>query len=193
MLQLKFAIQRADSCESFILADTSGIFNNTTNTGGYGTPNIEAVDVITSFLYVYDTDNTTIKYTIPTYDSISDPPYTVNFNTVVANTNIGITGSIPASIVKMKYRVSTVSADYEKEQYVFLSCSAYCCFDTMIAEAVNCGCSDKEKLLSALYVQGLILSIEAALSPACNKVEQAYVLLDELNKICAGEDCSGCH
>ena len=196
MLNLKFAIGRSTSCESFLLQDVTGNFS-TTNPGGYGTLNEDASAVQKSRLLVYATDNTTVLYTIETYDSASDPTYTSSFETTITNAMIGVTeGNIPAQIVKMTYIIEKTTGEnqfsYSKDEYVFLSCSSICCMDEMFAEAVNCSCQDKGKLQDALYLQGLITAVNTALSPSCNKIEQAYTLLDEINKICAGSGCTNC-
>ncbi len=195
MLVIKYGIVPANTCKAFNIVDLTGTYNASTNPSGYGTPNRDTGDFNeATFTVVGGLINATVNVwnTLPTKnDEILFP---------ITNSDLGLDTdeNIPSEIYLGTYTITSTVGDipFTDSHYWFADCMAQCCADAKMAKAIKdapAGCLCDEKAMNdALYLQGLIKAVHAALSDSCNELLKAQTLVDEINKICANCQC-GCN
>ncbi len=195
-LILDFEVEPSGDCKSFEFVDTTGVYDASSNPGGFGSPNPPLSDVtvatVTITAYQSSTAYTVdVLRTSPPFPNTDDTPFTISN----ADLGLGTTSNIPSGIYQIEYSV-TASSVYTVTKNIYLSCVHLCCLDELVSRyAAACNCNDKTKedlLKLVLRLEANILAIGKALSDDCPKVAEAQNLIEWNNDICAGSGC-GCN
>lgn len=103
-LELSIDVCRASNCRSFTVTEETGAYNASTNTGGYGAPNIATTDVLTATITVtpYNGD------AYPTVSVYSTLPSSTDGDITINNTDLGLssTTNIPDNIYQILYTIT---------------------------------------------------------------------------------------
>lgn len=193
-LSLQFTICSTGNCQSFDFTETTGVYDPTVNTGGWGAPNVNIATALTATLEIKQPDNSIV--TIGT--SILYPLFPSDANDTITISNILMGLSSDATLQQGKYTMTyTVTGDdgtpwvYSTTSIVMIYCTAQCCVLTMAGNVrVSSDCDCKNKTLSAFnesfaYLEALKAAME------CGKSNKAQSILDHLNEVCSGSGC-GC-
>lgn len=187
-LELKFDVCQSNDCLSFDFTEQTGIYDGTTNTGGYGTPNTEVADIIAAELVIvapYFTDTIDLYSQFPdstgleikNYDGttggvITDGIYTITYNVYI---DVAGTPTLDATLTK---------------SFLF-SCGSKCCVDKIVAKLAEstCGC-DSQSVKDALLANALYESL--LLAGDCGNITAVNNLIARINRICTIKGC-GCN
>lgn len=211
-LVLKSTVTVIDGCYGFNFIDSTGDYSPT-NTGGYGSPNIETSIVTESTIKVYP-PNSTIPYIFEftiTSNTFTDATLTKPDGTTV-NIFADITGLVfpfslgnefeiketyldyedNTSIVDgawtINYEIVSPEVTYSTNSYQLTTCHACCCIQKLFINLPDCGCEDsyfKTAELADAYLKSAIYSANMGY------MEKAQKNIDKANEICNG-NCKSC-
>ncbi len=178
-------------CTELILRETTGIYNDSTNTGGYGFPNPVVGDITAVTLQV--TDPSDVIYTI----DLSDTDF--------PSSNEDFEYSIPLSLLDrdsiedgywyFKYIVSVDETDYEAIAPVFFYCNARCCAERLLAtidvDADNNNITNNKKIDNYTKVRTFLSSLINAAN--CGNTTQFNKIKTLISRLCRNTTCKTCN
>ena len=190
---LNFEIEQSDNARKLIFKETTGIYNASLNTDGWGSPNEATTDAIAA--------STTLTITTPggtavVYDN-TDLTGLLQFPT----TNTALELDILASdlggdadaqhtdgVYTIKYTIVTSVGTYSTEHKIFISGATRCCVYHQLAsvDADNCGCDSSDKVY-ALETYTFYRALIA--NAACGNETGYNDLLAVINKLCSSNKC----
>ena len=194
-LVLKFDVCSKSNCKKFVFNETTGEYNVTTNTTGWGSPNPLVAWVTAATLAVYKPGNATTTPDL-TIDLFNETPnwattdstqeYTIN------NTDLGYSGKMPDGIWKFVYTVTVTEVDtvkiYQQTIQKATYCNAACCVDGLFAaiEDFDCDCMEAQ-ISAALTAQAIFKSLVSAAK--CGNITKFNKLLSMLQRMCNNQSC----
>jgi hypothetical protein len=215
-LVLKSTVTVLDGCYGFSFIDSTGDYS-VDNPGGYGGPNIDAIDVATSTISVYP-PNSTIPYVFYfEWDKFFPYNYTLATLTKPDGTIVDILAdvsslSFPFSVGN-EFIIKGTYLDYESEtsiidgawtinyeivdeseniymtnSYQLITCGACCCIQKLFINLPDCGCDDGYFRTAQLADAYLKSAIYSA---NMGFMERAQKNIDKANEICSG-NCKSC-
>lgn len=218
-LDLQSSITESDGCKKWEFVDSTGAYDATDNTGGYGTPNIASTSVTTATIYVLPygyTAGYTFTFTISsgtiTACTVTDP------NSVVTNIFADLTSTVfpfseadpfviiadwlgfgedsefTAGAYYFEYTISGTSFSYTSSSDNLMVCQVCCCIANMIADldAGDCECQN-DKIEKATRAQIWLDAAIWAMEDGGNvsNVTQAQTNLMAAKQLCEG-GCANC-
>lgn len=192
-LILKASACIGNNCRSLYISDKTGVYNVTSNAGGYGTPNLAVGGVTETHIIITLPDGTTvIDITNPSGLPSSDT--TVEYE--ILYTILDSTwSSIQDGLYYIEYTVTDGITLYTTTPRPFLFlCNAECCVSRLfskIATLTDCSCDDII-IKNALYADALLEGIKALKKDG--NITGMSSLITKINQICGNstQDC-GCH
>lgn len=159
----------------FVFTDNTGLYNASTNPGGWGSPNDDGVDIQFAIFrittpegneYVYDYNITTlIPDSVP--GEMQFPPFK---------------GDWSDGIYKFEYILTTQEISYSSCLKKFLSPQIDCCIDKILIKFVddfNCDdCYDNEEITSLMYFRDALHV--AALTKNEKQIKKSLEFLQDL-------------
>lgn len=190
MLRLSYSICQNKSCKSLQFSETTGAYNSLSNTGGFGSPNVDTTDATSALLKVLIPGATTTV----DIDLFPDFPTVDNeFEREITSADLGLTADskLEDGVYEITYEVIADGVTYTELNNIFLYCNVQCCINQMIAKipSKHCSCSDSS-VSDALTAYMLMKSLEHA--AVCGKKTKFANTLKVLNNICKNTNCSTC-
>lgn len=181
-------ISITNSHTTISITDTTGVYNVTTNPGGWEAPNIAGSDVVTATLTL-----TFNGGTAQVVDVTSQIPATVTGDIVFNDITIADYADGKATII---YTITTASTTYTKTLNMLFTCEAREAIDALWANIAGkfCGnsCSIKDLIEDANTAEGLLRALKSA-GACCNDTTCIDKLLETINRFTEFDDCScGC-
>lgn len=185
MLIPKIKAYISNNCKSLIIKDVTGIYNVTSNVGGYGGSNIIVSNIISSTINII-TPNTSYQINNP----VGLPTDDINFE---YNTSV-----IPLPISDGIYIIEYILTDDNDiiyttgQKYFVFTCNIRCCVQKMFRDITKLKCDCNNPLVkNALYAQALLDGLDANVN--CGNITIVNEILIKLNQICGftSQDC-GC-
>ena len=190
MLILKSSVSLVDSATALEVYDKTGIGV----TGWSNGSNPDIADATSAVVRVYLPDATTLlpqtTYTeidvFPTLPNISNTPYEISAE------DLGYTnGTLADGWYIIKYIVVADGDTYTATVQKIISYTACCCVQTTEAAVdFDCGCNDSSYLWKSLKLSAMMNTLKKLVS--CYKNRKAISTLLEMNRLCAGTDCTDC-
>jgi hypothetical protein len=152
-------ITQADNGSYITLYDTTGIYDVSTNPGGYGTPNPEDTDVTAATLELQ------IMGSDGTFTTVYGPTsvYTAGvFPTDDVTNSIDISEDLDDGYYKAIYVVTASAVDYTATEYFTFYSDARCCFKKKALAVENCPCNCDDKKMALIEMHIALLAIETA-------------------------------
>jgi hypothetical protein len=182
--------------ETLTVTDNSGLYNVTTNTGGWGTPNIDVTDPTVATLTVTPPDGIEYEFDLLTHLSATWPTANLVYFDVITLTADLLGGTAGDALAdgtyKFAYLLTYSAIDYTQVAEFYLHIGTTACVQGMFAdlEVADCSC-DTDSLTRALYAWGLHEALRAAVS--CGKAGRITDIQAALDKICSNtNNCSTC-
>lgn len=188
-LFLNFNIKESDNARELSFTETTGIYDASTNPGGWGAPNPVTTDVTaTAYLSILPPGVTTpaIVDLFP-----SSFPTTDNTQTVVMRSqDLGLGGTddiLPDGIWEMSYIVIDTVANpdvtYTNDQTIFVSGQARCCVYGLLA-ATDISCCDCDGSDLARALEAFTFYRAAIACAACGNADKFAEALAIVNNYC---------
>lgn len=181
-----FNVKQSDNAKELLFTETTGAYNITSNTGGYGAPNEPHTDATAATLDVTDPSGTTT--TINLFGGAPDyPKDDLNNEHSIRTQALGLGDDLefPDGIYTFKYDVTLpVQGVVSNEQCILISGKARCCVYGMLATVDLCDCdgSDLKRALEAFtYYRA---AVACAASGESSKFEELLAIID---KYCKGQ------
>lgn len=183
-----FSHKEAALRKSIYIYDRTGIYNPTTNQGGFGTPNPEVgdatADVIT--IQAVGSDLVYILNAYPTLPNVIGAPFEIK------NTDIGL--DVTAEIPDGQYviiRTTTVSGfDYVRKRRIMLVGQLECCVENCIAtEPAGCPC-ESGQLTKGMRLYYVMQTMRKAFNGL--KYEKANQIYLFAKSLCDDKFCKNC-
>ncbi len=192
--QPKFTVSLGSDCHSFIITDTTGNYNASTNPTGWGTPNPATSDVTRITLSV------TNLYTGVTYDDIVALAYTTAV-TVFPTSDLEIDGVsigdvvMPDGLYEFTYTiVISGTTTYVAESTNILLCQSCCKIKKLASKVkIDCGCcNDKcaEKITRFLEADALYKAI--MYTGLCSSNSEIFDSISNLQEFLININCNNC-
>jgi hypothetical protein len=182
-----------DNCKTIRVQDSTGAYNVSTNTGGWGAPNttLAGADPVTLEITLAD-QITTATFTLTSVvnaATIIDGKFLLD--DIVTNDFTGqAAGTFEDGILHFVYTVTDGSTEYTYDADILNTCSVECCIEKMRANFKKelCGC-DWDNYWEQ-YNNALMLLEDIKWAFSCGDFTKARKALKALQKICKIVNCS---
>lgn len=193
MLKLKTSTCVTEGCTLMTISDVTGLYNATTNIGGWGTPNPAKSDVVTATIEITapgQTSSTGFDVTSAVAGSSLSAESFVLYS--LSPSNIGLGSVFTSGIYEIKYTVITEEDSYVGYSKIVVTCQEKCCIDKMWAKlatkAICCDCDEFQEFKKVLLASDLLQLLDEAGS--CMNLEVINSTLSRVQRICLFNDCS---
>ena len=194
-LQVAFSICEGDSCSSFEITDTTGIYS-ANNEDGWGAPNPTIASIVTAELEVEFPDGTIVTLDLLTLSSDTFPN-TSDLPFEITAAMLGLSDQITDGVYIMTYTVTGTDPDsgpWESSctEYILFYCQTDCCLKSLFASIPIEDCIDcKNNTLDR--IEKAYLFLESAKAAACCTMKnKAAALLANASFICGQTVCKSC-
>lgn len=189
-LQLNFDLCVTDACTQIRFTETTGVYS-TTNTGGWGTPNISLGDVVTATLAITPYGSTT-TYTIDVEATTLFPTDNTSFTYNIPLSLIGNPTSIVDGQWLFVYTVTDATDTYTKSIYKYFYCNSECCVTNMLAALdLSCDCcKDSTEYKNYILAWTQLQSLKKA--AACGDSDNFTAIKKIVDKLCLNSGCKTC-
>lgn len=178
-----------NNCTQIRFSENTG-FYQTTNTGGYGTPNLAVGSVTTAWLTITDPSN--ITSSIDLFATTIFPSNVLYTSYDIPLASIGSPTSIEDGEWKFVYTVSDGVTSYSTTVYKYFYCESACCVEQMLANLdLSCDCckdSTEYKTYELAWVQ--LESLKKA--AACGDADNFAAIKKIVDKLCLNNGCKTC-
>jgi len=196
ILKLDFTVCSSD-CKSLNFTETTGVYSETTNTTGWGTPNPDISEATSAELTILTPSNNT--YTFDLYATGNYPTSLESNEFSISYGDLGFTTTLEDGEYTFTYTViitTYISEDpvyttYTKTKKFYVTCNIECCINKLLLnlEDVNCDCNKEAR---SKYLEAFALLQAYKHANACGRLGTATELFNELTKICSNVDCKTC-
>lgn len=209
-LELLSTVESEDGCVGFVFTDTTGVYNVTTNPGGYGAPNPESNIVNEATISLYPPLATVpylFTFTIETGNlaaaTVTAPdgtvtniladlsgitfPFDADNQIHILETYLGVTDGdmVTDGVWTSVYEITLEDAStYNTTTYPMSICSTSCCINKMFVNLSDCGCGCAAEK-AALSANAKLMSAIAAAD--LGMMTQAQENLTKAKEMCDGE------
>jgi hypothetical protein len=194
-LSLSFTVTQSCDGKTLTFTETTGVYNVTTNPGGWGTPNKATTDCTSKKITITTPEDE--QYEIDNSDTrMSVLPSSSDTGIVIINgADIGETSEdvIPDGVYIIDYECTMDDASTStKRVYVYLDSQASCCVEGLFGEIkVNDCCCDDKSIKKAMTARAFLLAARAA--GRCGRTQRANTLLELVTSLCTGGNCVNCN
>jgi hypothetical protein len=181
------------TCDELTFKETTGVYNASTNTGGYGAPNTAIGDITTAVLTVTDPDGEEYEINLFTEDFPSDDE---DFEYTIDLGDLGSRTSIEDGYWQFSYAVSNGVTTYTANISYFFYCNAECCVNKLLAKISTCEtCLDdkvnNKKISDYIKARAFLGALRNAAT--CFNEDAFDSILSLINKICTNSNCNTCN
>lgn len=174
--------------------ENTGVYDVTNNPGGWGTPNINPSDVVTSYVKIYDYTGVTLLQTIVLKENTVDLyPAVINTNSFKIASNHTWSQGFDG-VYKIIYTITDSSSNVYNStgQYELCICNLENCMDNLISKLT--AICDKQKLTryKDTIDQLEILKYGIETSFACGDFATTTKLITDANTLCTTFSDCGC-
>lgn len=179
-LVLDFCAVIKGNCSALSVTDNTGVYDASTNTTGWGAPNLAAADLESATITINSSQEEDVLSSIP-------DPVTGEFTFPDIELD-----SYSDGLMTITYSVtSTEGTTYSTTKQIYFTCSVRCCIDKMwrtIAESCDCNCDLEQMIEDALLAEGLLRALKSAAS--CVSTTNRDKLLVKIQRLCAFNNCN---
>jgi hypothetical protein len=185
-LKLNFDICQSTSCKWFSFKETTGLYNETTNPGGWGAPNPEISEGEDASVSVLLPGSTTpVSVDLSNFLPSDDTDYSLD----ITNTDLGLTNTsaLPGGIYQITYNVVVETSTYSKTKYVVFTCEYDCKIEQLLSDLVLSECClecDNEEFDKVIYLKTLLCIAKSAAD--CGNLKRAQEAIDTLDDLIGG-------
>lgn len=202
-LDLKLDICQSNDCRDLQLTETTGVYDASSNTGGYGAPNPEIADILSANVTLSLLDRTTGAPTVSPSGEISVfpgsadvtlgvlPNITSTVQTITGdNFGYGTSSKLVDGVYTLKYDVNTASkaTSATKTFTVFLNCNIKCCEQKLGWNSQFGRDKNSKSYNDYMEVSHQVRAMEAA--RCCGRTQDFIAALEYAEKICNDCGCS---
>jgi hypothetical protein len=199
-LSPRFSICNDSTCENITVTDITGLYDASTNTGGYGSPNDGVGDVTSVTLTITPPSGTALD----AIDIVGGTPHAnvtwpasdlvyFDFITLAAEDLGGTAGAaISDGTYTFLYTITGPGGTVTQTREHYLHCVTTACVQGLFAnlEIGDCSC-DTAAVDKAIYAWSLHEALRSAVN--CSKRQKIVDIQAALTKICNNtNDCDGC-
>lgn len=188
-LQLRLSVCENGTCDGLSFSETTGAYDAVSNPNGWNAPNT-LLSTATAATLTITLANGTILPTIDLFATSLFPNINPLQLYTITNAILGYSGTIPDQIITFLYTVIANGITYTQTIQKAFFCNVKCCVYSMTKNIdVDCSCS-KDTIDSFLKGFTLLKGLEA--SAGCGNIINFNNILNQLNKLCAGNSCANC-
>ena len=191
-VDVKFSICQNSSCDTLAFTETTGLYNATTNTTGWGAvgggdPN-EMVSQATAATLLITGPDGTVYPTVDLFALGSFPKSDSTSASITATSLAATMSSFADGLWKMTYSVTTGTATYTETITFFFTCQVESCVCKLVADLNldDCTC-DLDKLNTVLQAKAYVDAMNYAVG--CGNLNGANEILTSLQRLCGCTSC----
>lgn len=191
-LVLKFNACVQTACTELVVKELTGVYNASTNTGGYGTPNPTTGDVLTAVLTV--TSPSAQIYTINLFDN-GFPSSVTTFEYVIPMSELGNRTEIEDGQWTFLYTITTDTDEtYQVTWSKIFTCGSECCVAKLLGDLdiTDCDCTDTTKAEDN-YLKAFTNLQSLKYAAFCGNLTEYNKILNILSKLCTNTGCKSCN
>jgi hypothetical protein len=193
MLSLNFTTCVINGCSQIQFTETTGLYNASTNTGGWGTPNALPIETISFTLILTDPNGTV--YTLLLDETLIFDANGNNFNYVIPTDIIGIDTIIDGQWT-ITYEIvnngGSGNVTYSKTKVFLFTCNSECCVASMLNNIDSgCDCCNKDVTIND-YLKASVFLDALKKAAKCGAIDTFNKITKIINKLCKNKDCKTC-
>jgi hypothetical protein len=181
------------ACTELTITELTGAYS-ITNTGGYGTPNMEIVPTV-KYAVLTITSPSLQVYNIDLFATGYFPNTTPALEYVIPMSQLGNRTFIEDGQWTFLYTVTNGSTEiYTTTRSYIFTCNTECCVAELLSniEDVDCNCEDTtDQIMNYLKAKAFLDSLKYA--AYCGNTSAYTKLKNILDKICAKTSCKTCN
>lgn len=194
MTTLDFDICIDASCSTMTFTELTGAYS-ASNTGGWGTPNVDTTDATVAILQI-----TTPSGGIYTLDLFAQgfPVTNTSLEYTIPLTSLGLTTNIPDGNWSFLYYVTGSDGGtpftYQAKKNFLFYCNSECCVNKLLAD-VNpeaCDCDEDNEKLIDNYLKATVFLDSLKNAARCYQVTLFTTIKSIIDKLCANSGCTTC-
>lgn len=180
------------ACDTLTLTETTGVYNASTNTGGYGAPNITTSDVETVLLTVIAPDDTEYEIDLTATDF---PSSNDEFEYELDLADLGNRTSIEDGYWQFVYEVVDGATTYTATKNYMFYCESECCVAKLLAkvEPDECDCDTQNLKRIENYTKARTFLASLKNAASCFNLDKFDIIKGILTKLCRNADCKTCN
>lgn len=187
-LELSYSVCITSCCKEISITDSTGDYDASTNTTGWGTPNLERGDVTDASLVITDADG--YDYTIDVTTEVQDgTDITVTSDLIGLAAGVDITSGVYYFTLTVTDGVDTYYFDVTKLFYCTEEKAFQALVGTFNPDSCTC-CSGHSTMDDILDIWVYMLALKNA--ACCGKVDKFTELLEIINQLLGHNPCSNC-
>ncbi len=193
MLALDFEVCESNDCLSIQFSETTGLYDITSNVGGWSSPNPSIGNITSATLTILFPYNSSIQTVVipssllyPTFPTTSSTTaYTIDSSTLAIGNGL----QLPDGLYTFTYQVVGSEGTFTKIKYILLSCQVKCCVSKLLAQVPTCDCDcDSELIETAIMAKFWLDALCAA--GQCGNTTAVNEILDILDRYCDWSSCN---
>lgn len=194
VLKIQACVQTA--CTELVIKELTGVYNASSNTGGYGSPNATVGSVLTAVLTV--TSPSDQVYTINLFDN-SFPSSSTTYEYVIPMSELGNRTEIEDGQWTFLYKITATNPDttiatYQVTRSYIFTCSSECCVAKLLGDLdiADCDCTDTTED-EQNYLKAFATLQALKYAAFCGNLTEYDKILNILNKLCTNTGCKSCN
>lgn len=182
-------------CNELVFSETTGIYNASSNLGGYGTPNPVTGNVISAVLTVISPSNQT--YTINLFTTTFFPTSDTTFEYTLPLAQLGNRTIIEDGQWQFIYTIVTrimgVDTTYIANTSGIFTCNSTCCVQELLLDIDEVNIDSKENIKRIdNYKKASSFLAVLKYYANCSNLNMFNNIKLILDKLCANNDCKTC-
>jgi hypothetical protein len=180
------------ACDTITITETTGIYDASSNVGGYGAPNIATSDIDSAVLTIISPSEQT--YTINLFDN-SFPSSNTSYSYEIPMSELGNRTSIEDGYWQITYTLVDGGTTYTANGSKVFFCNAKCCVARLLAaiEPDECDCNEQniKRIENYTKARTFLSSLENAAN--CFNIDRFDTIKAILDKLCRNTSCKTCN
>lgn len=188
----KIKLCLSSNCKTLNFYETTGIYNASTNTGGYGTPNVDTTDIETAILTIISPDN--VSYVLDMFSTGDFPSDNIDFYYTIDLNDLNRT-YIEDGFWQFIYTVTTNTTTYTTNTSYYFYCNAECCVSKLLSNInIETNGIDKTNINKVNIYKEASIFLESLKNAAqCFNQPNFDSINKILLKICKNSSCKTCN
>ncbi len=214
--ELALEVSENSGCQSWNFEDSTGLYSASTNTGGYGSPNVASSAITSATILVLQngfatgyTFTFTIATNVITAATVTAPNGTITTITsdltstvfpfsedepfvIIADwLGFGEDSQFVSDAYYFEYNITNGVTTYTSSVDQLIVCQTCCCIRTMVSNLEDCNCDDKNGSLDKA-VKAQMFYDSAIWSMQNGEADKSVNSLNVAKTLCDG-NCAGCN
>lgn len=178
-------------CTKLVFKETTGVYNASTNLGGYGSPNPTTASIVSAVLTITSPNN--IVYTIDLFATTFFPTSNKDYEYSILALDLGLNNFEDGEWTLVYTLISNVEVIYTTTKVSIFTCNSACCVQDLLLDIDPNNINSKENIIKIdNYKKAKSFLDTLRYYANCSNLDQFNNIKLILDRLCANNDCKTC-